>query len=431
MQKILFTSLSPGNLGTARILWVLGMDESAFPRSDGKSSLCEMSRLKNSDYVPSKTDEDRAQFLELFIKAQDYLIFSYQRIHAEDAKHQGPSLLIEELNQYLNKRGLNEGIISYEHPFFPFDRSYFTADAAIKKWEPADYKAAQAHYGKHAQNTPFLVSTPFAPQNQRELAIDIRQLKKLARNPLQFYFNETLKIYLKEEEDEEETEFLMSNLRRSILRKKALHASLPRLMERMKAEGKMPRGLFKDVAVQDLEEEMSDLLSTLQSFAIRPDEIKAVRPTLPIPLSDSRVAHITGLLEDVSPRGLLFHGENDLNTLIKAWPLYLIYCCLFPESRTLLLTKENAALDIPISDPQAALASYIEYFLLARQQPSPLMPDFAKALLQEGTMGKELNYEDAYWNYVQRRGGILDNALWNDPLKKAFGPLLAMEDNAV
>jgi len=146
LEKIVFVPLCSGSIIEARIIWCLGMDEGSFPRDDVRSSVCEMSKSKNSDYYPPKADEDRFLFLEMLMKAKDYLIFSFQRVHPEDGKNQGPSLLVEELDHYLQKRGVSKGMIKTDHPAFPFDQTYFTKDASVKKWSEADFLAAQAHY---------------------------------------------------------------------------------------------------------------------------------------------------------------------------------------------------------------------------------------------------------------------------------------------
>lgn len=445
LQKIIFTSMKAGNLSSARILWCLGMDEGAFPRNDARSSLCEMSRLKSGDYFPLKVDEDRALFLEMFLRAQDYLIFSYQRIHAEDGKHQGPSLLIEELDHHCG------GIVRTEHPAFAFDQSYYVEEAKVKKWAPSDYLAAQAYYFSQRKSSLFFAAGQRAIELPQEIFIDIRQLKKLASNPLKFYFNETLKIYLKEDEDEEETEFLISHLRKSMLRKMALHSNLAQVLQPLKAQGKLPRGLFQDAALQGLEIEMRDLQRELKAFDVRPDEIRSVQfsascsdreksedflPPLVVELADGRKAYITGTLDDLCPKGLLFHGEKDFKSLVRAFPLYLIYRCLHKEQENaqLLLTKKGLAVPIAIDDPQAELAAYLDYFLLAKQTPSPLLPEWAKSLLMGGiedfktALTKDPNYDDPYLAYLKRRQGLFDPdqtfLFWASRLRTIFDPII-------
>lgn len=442
LDKISFVPLSQGNVRVASLIWCLGMDEASFPRNDVHSSLCEMRRFKK-DYIPLKMDEDRSLFLEMLTKAENYLIFSYQRIHAEDGKNQGPSLLIDELDQYLVKRGSASGIVKIDHPAFPFDSSYFSSDSKVKKWSEEDYLASKAHYFPHMHPLPFFTSKASVELSAEEIVIDIRQLKKLARNPLQFYFNETLKIYLKDAEDEEETEFLISPLQKSMLRKKALSSSIGQILQKSGAQGKLPRGLFQEAAANEMEEEMQDLLSELKGFGVHPDEIFSVRLStsskeeeLIITLSDSRRVHIVGELEDLTPKGLLAHIQGDLKSLVRVWPLYLIYRCLKGENRLLLLTKKGKEVEIAIEDPHLALASYIEYFLLSKQQPSPLMPEWAKALLEgseedlSAAMSKET--KDVYTNYLKRRHGLFDPkeafSLWSLSLKRTFSPLLRGND---
>ena len=445
LQKVTFTSLRHGNIRTARILWCLGMDEAIFPRPDSYRSLCEMSRLKTKDYYPSQTDEDRILFLNLFIKARDYLIFSYQRINPEDGKPQGSSMLIQELNQYLKS-----GVAHCDHPSFPFERIYFSKEAKIKKWSEMDYLAAKAYYLEAPlRKQKFNSEAWHVPSDlDQEIVIDIRQLKKLARHPLQFYFNETLKIYLKEEEDEEEKKFLISSLRKSVLRKKALKTSFPQVMRQLRAEGKFPRGLFQDAARQDLEEEFDEFSHHLNAWGVRPEEIasfhfclhcrdheknETIFPPLLIPLSHSKKAYVVGKLDGITPKGLLFHGDKDLKHLIKVWPLYLIHLHLNPQQAKILLTKNGKELELLVPDVQTALASYLEYFLIARTSPSPLMPEWATALLQKTeadfskAISKSLSDEDPYLNYLQRRHALFDAKeafdSWSGFLRKVFAPL--------
>lgn len=455
LQKVTFTSLRPGHLRSARILWCLGMNEGVFPRSDSCRSLCEMSRRNAKDYYPNKTDEDRALFLDLFLKAQDYLIFSYQRVNSEDEKQQGPSILIEELNQYLIKQGLREGVTHFDHPAFPFDQIYFSSEAKIKKWSESDFLAAKAHYFPVQPTIQAFVDFKQSPLNldpSEEIVIDIRQLKKLARHPLQFYFNETLKIYLEEEQDDEEKEFLISFLRKSILRKKAIKTTFLQVMRRLRAEGKLPSGLFQETAYIDLENEVKTLLNHLTMFGVHSEDICSIHfssscleheknetflPPLSIPLKGSKTVHIVGQLEEMTPKGLLFHGDSDLKSLVKVWPLYLIFLCLDPKNSRLLLTKKGEEFELPIANPKAALSAYIEYFLIAKSSPSPLMPDWASALLEKSeedllkAMTKES--DDIYLNYMKRRRMPFDPKevfdSWSTPLRQMFSPLIEKAEN--
>ena len=166
----------------------------------------------------------------------------------------------------------------------------------------------------------------------------------------------------------------------------------------------------------------------------KPHEIEGKKffPPLEIPTALGPVSLI-GTLSDVSDKGLLFHGETDWKSAIQAWPLYLAYRCLYPDVPQLLLTKEGIAWNLPIEDPQKLLGSYLEYYFLAKQIPSPLMPLWAKSILtqspQEVSKAFQAHYEeDPYIVYLQQRGALeeliehLD--FWNRSLQQTFHPLI-------
>lgn len=388
-----FVALSSGTIKTARVIGCLGMNEAIFPRPDVRSSLFEM------DAPLLKTDEDRYTFLELFLKAKEYLILSYLRIHPEDGKCLGPSLLIEELVEYMQECC----IFTVDHPVLPFDPVYFEPNAPIKKWSEIDMLAARAQQLPKHPPSPFFSSQP--QDFPQSLNITTRQLKALARHPLQFYLNEKLKIFLNKEEDEEEAQFLLSPLQKALLRREALAHSLSRTLHKSQAQGKLPQGLFHDLARNELEEEVNVLLSALNNFGLKQDQL--LSQPLPQMMFNVKGVSISlkGELDNVTPEGLLVLGEANIKTLAAVWPLYLLYRMLNPQNRFLLFAKKEKKLELPISDPESLFVSYLEYFLLARQMPSPLMPQWVKDILE----GKEFvvrDTDDPYLSYLKRLNAI-------------------------
>ncbi|MES2121542.1 MAG: hypothetical protein V4492_02050, partial [Chlamydiota bacterium] len=223
MDKIRFASLGPGRLAPARVIWCLGMDEGAFPRSEAKSPMNLIDETRSTDYFPSRLDEDRAIFLELLLSAKDYLMFSYERVNADDHKEQSFSLLIDELNHYASHQ-----IPVVNHPALPFDAS------------------------AHQRHRKF-----FEPlcDPEEEIYVNLSALKKCARHPLQFYMQKRLKIYLKEDKDEEAKEFLLSRPWNARLRQTAMHGSFGGAVDHARSQGKMPRGIFGQAALCGLNEE--------------------------------------------------------------------------------------------------------------------------------------------------------------------------------
>lgn len=416
MQKIRFLPLQFQTLPPARLIWCLGMDETSFPRSDQRTSLS--FPFEKEDYAPSQAEEDRSLFLELFLKAQEYLFFSYERIDKEDGKQRTPSFLIEELNQYLTKRGMSKGMFTFDHPTFPLDALYFSKESRVKRWLSRDYLAAKAYYSEHKQAPPLLSSCVFSSHLNQEIYIDIRHLKKCAQHPIKFYCNETWKIYLKEKEDPEEKRFLLSHLRIALIRKKRMTQSLDALKQQLEGEGKLPQGLFREAAWQMVEEELLEYERGLQRWGIDPSDVKShslsmdVGSQLTLPLSNGRIVHLVGEIDNCCAKGLILHSKGAFKELVQIWPLYLIFCCLYPASHQILCTKRETILGFPLEDPYHLLAAYIEYYLAAKESPSPFIPDWASSILQkdlkklEKQMNNSVERADPYLHYFHYRNSF-------------------------
>jgi exodeoxyribonuclease V gamma subunit len=449
LQAITFRTFKEGSVTPARILWCLGMDENAFPKREIPSSLSEIER----DYVPSSADRDRALFLQAVLLAQDHLCFSYVRIHPEDRKEQALSLLIEELIAYTGVP------LKVDHPPLPFDAFYFDPHSPVKKWQKEDFDAACAYYGEKKALPPLSFNTTPSPL---EVA-DVKQLRSLARNPIQFYFNDVLKIYLKESEEEEKGEFLLTALERSSLRKSATGGSLSHTLQRADQEGKLPRGLLKELAIHSVKEEVADVMDCYQAYEVNPEEIfsvefslhckEAVRrengdwilPALRVPMGEGRTIPLVGALSDLSPRGILFHGKKCLEDLLKAWPLVLIFLSvresLGIHTSSLILTKDRKCLEVGSLHPLLLLADYLKYMELAQRSLSPLLPKWGSALLLKGKEefaqavksslnGTFTSYSDEYLQWLKRRGMLhaTDDLFekWAPISRTLFAPLISI-----
>ncbi len=394
-DKIRFASLGPGRLAPARLIWCLGMDEGAFPRSEAKSPLNLIDETRSTDYFPSRLDEDRAIFLELLLSAQDYLMFSYERVNADDHKEQSYSLLIDELNHYAEHL-----IAVVNHAPLPFHAPPVSSQQHRTFFEPL-------------------------PESEEESYINLSALKKCARHPLQFYMQKRLRIYLKEDKDEEAKEFLLSRPWNARLRQTAMHGSFEGAINHASFQGKMPRGIFGQAALCGLNEETEELFENLDRHGVRPEEVHALHlcekpgdsphhlPPLQVAVG-SRIVSLVGTIADVTPQGLLVRGKWEWKTVLPVWPLYLVYRCVIKENLPLLFSGRVEPLHIDLPHPEEALASYLEYYFLCHKEPSPLMPNWGSALLQKSKeeFAKEVRSEighygeDPYLSYLRNRGAL-------------------------
>ncbi|MBS0651665.1 MAG: exodeoxyribonuclease V subunit gamma [Verrucomicrobia bacterium] len=459
-QKITFRPLKSGNITEGQVIWLLGMDEGSFPRTEPASSLNEMKSHKDQDFVPKRIDEDRYLFLECVTLAKQHLAFSYQRLDPQDNKEKAPSLIVQEILQYFDNR---VGVI--HHPVISFDSRYFssanTNGPALPSFSKRQFECAQAFYFGSRHQEPFFcngLDMQKSEEKPQERLVDIKHLKELARHPIRFHFRQSLKMYMSSEEDED-GDFLISALTRSIFRKTLLKRSLKTQEKVWQEQGKLPVGVFGEAAMEALEEEVSDLKEILSVFHIAPEQIFSVElsllcsepylqkegrwilPAVEVPMPDGSLVHLVGSLDDLTPRGLIFHGEDKLHDWAKSWPLLLVLGCLndppFTVEKSLLLSKKGAVKEGCFSNYPALMQQYISYYERALLDLSPFMPDWIANILSDSEAGLEKNIGDSLKNdrfedpdllWLKRRNALPDAkqccANWSEYARTLFGPML-------
>ncbi len=448
-QKIAFRPLRNGNITPAKAIWLLGMDESSFPCNATESSLCEMQACKEKEYIPKPAEEDRYLFLECVMSAKEHLILSYQRTDPKDNKEQSLSVVVQELLHYLG--AAFSGIT--HHPAFPFDRRYYSQHSPLLSHSEKQYRCAHFNYCEKRPPSPFFVQGTHRDSEHLRV-VDVKALFDLAKHPIRFHFQQALQIYMRSEDDENR-DFILSPLLKAIFRKKVMKQSLKAQLKVWKAQGKLPVGVFGEVAIDAIEEEALDLKEHLETFKVSVDQIFSLElsqlctqpieqaqghwiyPALRVPMRDGTEAILTGKIDNLTPRGLLFHGEDKLEDWIKAWPQLLVIGTLKCAEPRLLLTKSGKERQGQFSDYYSLLQDYLEYHVRSLEQLSPLMPEWTPSLLfktpleLEKAISQSLNnsgFDDEYLLWLKRRGALPDPKeafdTWSDYASKLYQPML-------
>jgi exodeoxyribonuclease V gamma subunit len=425
LQTIRFFSMLPLRSIPAKVVALMGMQEDAFPRAGHHSSLNLVAGKEGSDYFPSTTDCDRYLFLEALQSATEHLIISYQGYSHTDGKELQPSLVIEELVSYLDRHyRIGNQLFSqsriFKHPFDAFHEAYFHPSSHLRSYSPADFRAALAYYNKekrpaHCFVKNFTVTSEPTPSLSRKYLIDLRHLIDVARNPIKFHLNHVLDIYLEKEEDrkvKDEEDFQLSQLDRYMLRQEALKEPLEKILQRAEQEGKLPAGLFKQVASLRLQEEVQHLQERLQKHQIKSEQIFQIEfsagcsspklleqghwllPSPVIRYPDGRSVQIVGKLPHVTPKGLLAMSKGSLSDSWKAWPQFLLYnyaANLHPDGLEKQLIPLQAASPKKafFENPEMHLRKFLDYYQLCQKNFSPLMPDWFPLIVQGDVKGLE------------------------------------------
>jgi exodeoxyribonuclease V gamma subunit len=423
LQSVHFSTLFPMRAIPSKVIALIGMEEDSFPRKnrlDPFLSLNQMCGNKEIDYTPSQTDYDRYLFLENILSARNYLILSYPESGSKGEKNASPSLLITELFEYLDKGYTVQGekiskSCHWKHPFYSFDKSYFAGGSAFpKSYFPSQYRAAIAFYGKE-KSGPHRFISDYLYSHIREKAplkaeiIDLRRLTATAQNPFKSYLNQGLGIYLNrnlngEEKIKERGEFALSSLDNFLLRKEVLYAPSEAVIKKAEKEGRLPIGLFGALAKDDLEKEKKELKNHFINLEIDPEEFFQIEfnaqlkapvqhrkgvwnlPAIELTFENQPIK-IVGKIEDVTPKGLLIHGKDQLEDVAKAWPQILLLNAAilkFPAmgltANRLHFTKSLKSRE-SFADPYPDLINYIDYYRYSLTNLSYLHPEWIEDLL--------------------------------------------------
>jgi exonuclease V gamma subunit len=354
LNAVRFTSFTTGAVSPAKIIICMGMQEGTFPRFNPPSSLPQLP-------ISNRIIEDQYLFLEAVCHAEKKLILTYQRFHPEDGKEIQPSSLIQELAKDRGSLVTTHHLLTSPQPVSIIPRQKGVATSTLKK------------------------------------VIDIRILRKLARHPVQCFLEEGLGLRFPFQE--KDSEFLFSPLEMHQLRKKALKKTTKELIDELDSEGKLPVGSFKTAALQSIEQEVEGYKNSLAQMGIDPLTVFSlelsphaqkfiqvaddwhVAPPLKIKLPSGGFIQLQGVIEGITPQGLLFHGSESTEDLLKAWPLYVtLQAVLGPTS--LLLTKKEVMTEIPLLNPLETLERYVGYLEKNLQTPSPLLPAWGRRILK-------------------------------------------------
>jgi len=407
---ICFASIRPQTIYPAKVICLLGMDEAAYPRRAEKSPLREIAEGE-LDPCPSSIEEDRQTLLDVLLYAKTSVLISYCFISAQDGEKMHPSFLVEELVQLVKNLYAIKQEVWQTHKHIAFHHEELANYP--KYFSLRSYKLATQLYHKEKEKTLFIPEfyqklVCVLPVAREKTVISLKNIKMFARNPLQYYFNHILGLYFREERSDAklaDREFILPALDRVRCRIDSLQKGFEKTYEPLRALGKLPMGMFEEIAKTQLHEEYHALEENKKLLGVSSCEMMTLElasscktpaqqkknywilPALQVAFSSGKLVEIEGTLELVSPQGLCVYQEESAQDRMKIWPTYLIFLQVvslyFPHQikRDLLFLQEGKVKQEPACDTEEALQRYLDYYFLAQTTPSPLLPMWAEAFL--------------------------------------------------
>lgn len=249
---VTFCSTLPMRSIPFRVICLMGMSESSFPRQSRPTEFDLMPRNpKPGDR--SLRNEDRYLFLEALVSARETLIITYTGQSSQDNSLIPPSVLVSELMDTINRdftlqdRDRRDWVLT-RHRLQPFNPAYFRGDSWFFSYSEDNLQASRNLAAGKTDPVPF-VTSGLAPPDESFRNLSLDTLCRFFRNPAGYLLEERLGIKMgKDETLLDDTEpFTLEGLEKYGLEQELLEsvmsgASAESLFPMVKASGLLPHG---------------------------------------------------------------------------------------------------------------------------------------------------------------------------------------------
>jgi exodeoxyribonuclease V gamma subunit len=416
---ITFCGMRPMRCLPFEVICLLGMNDGDFPRRDSRVDF----DLMNNSWKPGdplKGDEDRYLMLETLLCSRKALYLSYCGRSLKDNGECMPSVLVRELLDFVdlhfkfdpvpNNRAeisMSEKITT-THPMQAFSESNFQLPlhGFSQYWCDIANQLAQPKSNRLMQSWSEYSLVPVfedAPHSN----LDLVQLCRFLKHPVEYFFRQRLKIYLYSEDSAiDEEAFDLAGLEKWHLKQRLANDYLNQVKtdpQHLSAEGLLPHGPAAHSSVTAISNAQENLLLQLKPYYGQKSE------TRDIILSFDANTELNGSVRNYYPKlGLMEFTSSKLQGkhFLSLWVKHLVMCatkqfsndetsCLISSDQTLVFSQIDAG------QAQRQLADYVGLFQQGSQKPLAIFPAasyaFANSFGKQGDPEKAISAAYKAW----------------------------------
>jgi len=397
---ITFCGMVPLRVVPFRVICLLGMDETAFPRreANGLDPLLADRRAGQ----PEKGDrdvraDDRLLFLQLLAAARDVFYVSWigRDTHTNEARP--PSVVVSELLDMLKQgyllhpaddaaRKLQSASLPRVAPLHPFDASLFGAKGEPPRSFHAQWQPAAAARRRSADALPPFANdtlpAPATPDNE----IGLDELKRFFDDPARGFLEGALQLRLPRDADEDadleplqpDHPLLRYDLARALLEHgdaDAAHAK-----QWLRAQGRLPPGGLADAALDIARERADRLRAAIDAFTRGEPRLDDITARVQL----DHGTWLSGTVIDIHPAGLVRYSPGGLSgkRVLRAW-LDTLFVALAGDApatcRFLWIdggeVEERELRVAGVAEARAQLSQFVAAWREGLRQPLPLFPN--------------------------------------------------------
>ncbi len=333
--NITFCNILPMRSIPFKIVVLMGMDESAFPKkvfSPGFNLMKKFPRPGDKN----QRQEDLYLFLETLLSARQKLIITYAGMSIKDNSLVPCSGVVSELMEVMEQGFVfPEGFqYLFFHPLHPFDTAYFDGKGPFFSFSGDNCRMAAALLRKRPEKKPFVWAGGMKKPKEPLLTLPLDDIIRFFRNPIEGFVKNGLNITLKlsEKEKEDREAFSLAGLDQYLLGSLVFEkkTGLPRetdLYPVLKAMGSLPpgrKGRF----------EYEKLMALANPLIEKAGKIFGMAPLPPVTAEiDVDGVLVSGQIRDIREEGAFAMGFGRLNgaRFLSAWIRHLFLNAAGPK----------------------------------------------------------------------------------------------------
>lgn len=380
--SLTFCEMLPMRSIPCRVICILGMNDSSFPRKS-KSPSFDLMQAAPRRGDRSVRDEDRYLFLETIISARERLYISYTGRSISGNDKLNPSIVVSELIDYIrdNFTVSAPGTSVHDHIFFeqriqPYNPVYFIKGSGYHTYR-GDRAAGARSYALGERGEYRFFDAPLPAVEVNGGRVTLNELISFLVNPSRYLITGRLGVYpeLRQDEFIEREEFLPDALSRYNIRKTVLESLLNRMTKsdisaRMEASGLLPHGTAGRVV---FDEAWFAIDAFLGGFG---DLLSGERRSAEIDIAAGGL-RVTGRVENIYGGRCVFfrYAKEKGRDLISAWITHLaLVSSGHSDVETVLVSKGDIKSWGAVDDAQGILADLVSLYLEGMSVPVPLFP---------------------------------------------------------
>lgn len=370
--RVTFCALKPMRAIPFRVVCLVGMNDTAFPRHDRPPAFDLIAQQPRPGDRTTR-DDDRYLFLEALLSAREVFYLSYLGRSIRDNSALPPSVLVSELLDYT-------GATATAHPLQPFSAKYFIGIDGLFSYSAENCLASGTAAEDRTQPAPFMVEKINEPEAEWQ-KLDNARLLSFFGNPSKFLIRERLGLriprldsLLEEVEPLEPAGLAKYVLEQDLLKRALAEEEFEPVFAVARAGGALPPGRAGDSHLRELSAN-----ARLFADVVRQNARNRAEPEL-LRLSLGRFelsARIDNLFDGRSLRQRLTTRKP--KDLLGAWIDHLMLNCFRPtESILITATKEKQPVierfAPPGQDPRTLLAAVLDFYWEGLGAPLPFFP---------------------------------------------------------